>query len=584
MLELSHLFAQSFLPFPYSQAIIAVEKGSFDYKLERNQQPGQFANGQPGLCGSQRTDFSQSPHFSEALESAKDRSRLDLNLPGGQITANPTIAQYNESFTPHNCPKIHSINPLNPKKIVRTAQPGINPKKSDHSLTTQTVILWDEAARSAVRNTKPGPTIASRAYAMVHTAMFDAWASYDPVAIGTQLGDRLQRPPEENTLANKSEAISYAAYDTLIDLFPTQTQIFDNLMQQLGYDPKIAIASPQTPSGIGREAAKTLLQFRHSDGSNQLNNYADPTNYQPVNAPDTLQNPNRWQPLRVPLHNPNGRPQTFLTPHWGSVTPFALTAASQFRPPAPPEFSTPLYLQRVQEIIDYSANLTDKQKMIAEYWEDGPGTSFPPGKWMSFGQYVSQRDNHSLDEDVKLFFTLANAVFDAGIAAWESKRYYDYIRPVSAIRSLFNGRQIQAWGGPGQGTQTLDGSQWHPYQRLNDPTPPFPEYVSGHSSYSAAAAEVLKRFTDSDRFGASYTAPAGSSHFEPGITPTQEITLFWPTFSDAADEAGISRLYGGIHFRDADLNGRILGRKVGETVWNKAQGFINGGNDSIIDN
>jgi len=587
MLELLNLFDESFFLNQYSEVIIAVEKDSSNGRLDHNQSWSQFVGCHPRFYPSKRVDQSRSPEVSEPIEVSKFPPKLDLTCNSSQIIGNPRLAKENERFVRYNHSERYSLNSFNSEKIVSRLQPLINQKKPDHrDRTTQTVILWDEAAQQAIRNTSPGPTIASRAYAMVHTAIFDAWASYDPVAIGTQLEDRLQRPVDENTLSNKSEAISYAAYHTLIDLFPTQTQIFEEVMQQLGYDPKIAIgfatdatasiANPQTPSGIGQAAAKALLRFRHNDGSNQLNNYTDPTNYQPVNSPDILNNPNRWQPLRVPLDTPQSRLQRFLTPHWGNVIPFGLTSGSQFRPPAPPEFATPTYHQRVKEVLDYNANLSDKDKIIAEYWEDGPGTSFPPGKWMAFGQYISQRDDHSLDEDVKLFFMLGNAVFDAGIAAWESKRYYDYIRPVSAIRSLFNGQQIQAWAGPGKGTQTLDGSQWHPYQRLDDPTPPFPEYVSGHSSYSAAAAEVLKRYTGSDDFGASYTAPVGSSHFEPGITPSQEITLSWLTFSDAADEAGISRLYGGIHFRDADLNGRILGRKVGEAVWNQAQMYING--------
>src|SRR5919202_1686272 len=99
------------------------------------------------------------------------------------------------------------------------------------------VVLWDQAAQQAVINTKVGPTIASRTYAMMHTAIFDAWAAYDPVATSTQLGNTLQRPIQENTDANKNAAISYAAYRTLVDLFPTQVSLFNNLMVSLGFDP-----------------------------------------------------------------------------------------------------------------------------------------------------------------------------------------------------------------------------------------------------------------------------------------------------------------------------------------------------------
>jgi hypothetical protein len=321
-----------------------------------------------------------------------------------------------------------------------------------------------------------------------------------------------------------------------------------------------------------------LLNFRRNDGSNQLNGYEDATDYQPVNSPDEVVDFNRWQPLRVPLDDPNGTVQKFLTPQWGQVIPFALESGDQFRPPAPVPTDTALFQQRVGELLNISANLTDEQKIIAEAWEDGAGTSFPPGTWMTFGQFVSERDANSLDEDIKMFFPLGNAVFDAGIAAWEAKRFYDYVRPVTAVRELFDGQEVFAWGGPGEGTQLIDGSEWQPYQRINDPTPPFAEYVSGHSTFSAAAAEILQRATGSDEFGGSFTAEPGSSIFEPGVTPTEEVTLFWPTFSDAANESGISRLYGGIHFTEGDLNGRTLGREVGAEVWEEAQSFINGGN------
>ncbi|MDY7008164.1 MAG: hypothetical protein SWX82_30600 [Cyanobacteriota bacterium] len=107
-----------------------------------------------------------------------------------------------------------------------------------------------------------------------------------------------------------------------------------------------------------------------------------------------------------------------------------------------------------------------------------------------------------------------------------------------------------------------------------DPSPPFAEYVSGHSTFSAAGAEILERFTGSEDFGASVSFAAGESLFEPGVTPQAPLVLEWDTFSEAADEAGISRLYGGIHFDDGDLNGRELGREVGESVWERTQSVI----------
>jgi hypothetical protein len=108
------------------------------------------------------------------------------------------------------------------------------------------------------------------------------------------------------------------------------------------------------------------------------------------------------------------------------------------------------------------------------------------------------------------------------------------------------------------------------------PTPPFPEYSSGHSSFSAAGAEILRLFTGSDRFGGSVLLPAGSSKVEPGLTPQGDVRLSWRTFSDAANQAGMSRRYGGIHFKQGDLDGRLTGRIAARLVWAKARAYIRG--------
>jgi hypothetical protein len=125
----------------------------------------------------------------------------------------------------------------------------------------------------------------------------------------------------------------------------------------------------------------------------------------------------------------------------------------------------------------------------------------------------------------------------------------------------------------------MDGAQWLPYQASTFPTPPFPEYSSGHSTFSAAGAEILRLFTGSDRFGNSVTFPAGSSKFETGAVPADDVTLRWATFSDAANQAGLSRRYGGIHFEQADLDARAAGRLVARQAWAKAQRYISGADD-----
>ncbi|MFM1842919.1 MAG: hypothetical protein RLZZ490_1657, partial [Cyanobacteriota bacterium] len=243
-----------------------------------------------------------------------------------------------------------------------------------------------------------------------------------------------------------------------------------------------------------------------------------------------------------------------------------------YDPLNPDSTESQAFIAQAQAVIDYSANLTDEQKTIAEYWADGPSTELPPGHWNLFAQYISDRDNHTIDEDAKLFFALTGAVFDAAVASWGYKREYDYARPVTAIRTLFAGQQISAWAGPNQGTQLILGEDWTPYQSPNIVTPPFAEYVSGHSTFSSAAAEVLRQFTGSDNFGASVFIPSNSPlHFETGLS---DVTLTWDTFTVAAQEAGISRLYGGIHFSDGNVNGLALGQQVGANAYRFAESFF----------
>ncbi len=227
-----------------------------------------------------------------------------------------------------------------------------------------------------------------------------------------------------------------------------------------------------------------------------------------------LLDPNHWQPLRTS----DGMGQRFLAPQWGLVVPFALQEGWELRPAGPRRHPGRSYLLQAEEVLTDSAGLTDEQKAIVEYWADGPASETPPGHWCLHAQEVSARDGNSLDDDVKLFFALTAALLDASIACWDAKRAYDSVRPITAIRFLFAGREVLAWGGPGLGPRRIKGEEWRPYLT----TPPFGEYPSGHSTFSAA------------------------------------------------DQAGRSRRYGGIHFKDGDLVGRALGAMVGSRAWEAA--------------
>jgi hypothetical protein len=461
----------------------------------------------------------------------------------------------------------------------RGAGPALQPAAAG-ALSPNPVLRWDRALLDAIRATKTGPTVGARALAVVHTCMYDAWAAYDPVAAGTRLGGTLRRPAEDWTLANKEEATSRAAHLAATDLYPHLASRFDAVLANEGYDPAVPPVEG-SPADVAHRACQAVVDFRHRDGSNQLGDepgasggpYSDWTGYQPVNGPDRVGDPDRWQPLRTPDGQAGTAVQRFLTPHWGRVVPFSPGESDLLDTDlGPPPAGTPPRQAEVDEVMQLNAGLTDEQKVIAEYWSGGPGSELPPGHWMLFGHFCSRRDTHGLDSDVKLFFLLANAMLDASIAAWERKRHFDSIRPVSLVRWAYAGRPVQAWGGPYQGTQEIDGAQWRSYL----PTPPFPEYSSGHSTFSAAGATVLRLFTGRDDFGASVVVPAGSSHIEPGTVPAHDVALRWSTFDEAADQAGLSRRLGGIHFLSGDLNGRLVGRRVAARVVARGQEYFSG--------
>jgi hypothetical protein len=446
---------------------------------------------------------------------------------------------------------------------------------------TSVVITWDHALLQAVRDVKPAPTVVSRALAVVHTAEYDAWAAYDAVAFGTRLSGGLRRPAAERTLGNKEIAVSYAAYDALADLFPTERPLFDQTLRTLGFDPSVTSNDTTSPISIGHTAASALLGFRHRDFSNQLGDlhagaYTDYTGYAPVNTATQIVDPDHWQPLVVTQLSGVTATQTFSTPQWGRVAPFALSSGNALRPPPPPAYGSAQRQSEIDEMVQMSASLGDREKAIAEYWMDGPNSELPPGHWCIFADYVGQRDHHGIDEDVKLLFALSNAELDAGIVVWDAKRAYDSARPITDVRYRYAGTKITAWAGPGKGAQQIDGAAWQPYQPSWVVTPPFAEYVSGHSAFSSAAAEILKDFTGSDNFGYSQVVLAGSSRVEPGTAPATSVTFTYATFSDAADEAGLSRRYGGIHFRSGDLVSRDLGRTIGRMAWAKALRYFSG--------
>ncbi len=440
---------------------------------------------------------------------------------------------------------------------------------------------WMTELVSTLRVAGSGPTPNSRSIALVTTAMYDAMAILDPTAVAVYTGDErfqsLGITPPADTPANRDKAVAMAAYRTMLNLFPSRSAQLTALAQSQGLDTSFTAQDLTRPEGVGNMAATNLIDDRRNDGSNQAGGYADTTGYKPVNTETTVVDIDKWQPLRFVFPDGTSRVPGWLTPHWNQVRPFALKSASEFRCP-PPVLSRDAAAFRAQaeEVLQFQRNLTEEQKMIAEYWAGGPGTETPPGLWVTMAKHVANQHNMDDKRRIKTYMLVGNAVLDAGISCWDSKIVYDSVRPITAIRQLYAGQTITAWGGPGRGNVTMDGSQWKPYQPDSFITPPFAEIPSGHSTFSSAAAEVLRRFTGSDQFNWSVTLAPGSSMVEPGVTPSRPVTLTFPTLSSAVHSAGMSRLYGGIHFRRGCEDGWEMGQQVGDRVFTLASDLFRG--------
>jgi len=445
--------------------------------------------------------------------------------------------------------------------------------------TENVAYIWGEAAlQGTAMDTdrfKPRPTVTSRYLGLICTSMFDAWTRYDANAIPVYATEIERQPEAEQTIENKEKAISYAAYTACVEYYYSDSMYFKDIMKDLGFDPEVKSMDMSTPEGVGYMAAKAVIDARRNDGSNQYAShegsdgmpYYDYTGYAPINSPDLNTDINRWQPKYFADGEGGTYAPKCLTPHWYMVETIALDSASEFRPGPPPMMGSEQLKEELVEVIEIQKEMTDYDKALVEFMRDGPQSVQQAGHWLKFAQHVSRRDNHTLDEDIKMYFLVELVAMDAFIASWDSKMYYDFARPYQLVHEAYEGETIYGWKGEGEGFGDIDGSQWRPYSPAVFLCPPFPSYTSGHSTISGGCAEALKLFTGSDEFGAEATILAGELTETDPAFYGDSITLKFPTFTEAAEMAGQSRVMGGYHIQADNLAGLELGRDVAHKAW-----------------
>ena len=366
-------------------------------------------------------------------------------------------------------------------------------------------------------------------------------------------------------------------------MYPEDKAYLDEQMKKLGFDPQVVSTDPKTPEGIGNLAAQAVIAYRRHDGANQHGDeaggngkpYSDYTYYQPINPPDKIIDPDRWQPIT--FTKPDGSKVTpgFLTPFWYRVKPFALENCAQFRPGPPPKTTTDDATLRKETaaVIAYNNSLTPEQKAVVEFMRDGPRSTGQSGHWLRFAQDVSRRDKHGLDADVKLYFAVANVAMDAFISCWETKRFYDSSRPWTLVHYYYAGHKVKGWAGPDGGVAEMPAEVWHPYSPESFITPPFPGYTSGHATVSGACAKTLELFTGSDEFGfLERRAHCELTEKNPGTM----VDLNLNTFSATSEMAALSRAMGGYHIPIDNNVGLKVGREIAVWSWPKYQAYFNG--------
>jgi PAP2 superfamily len=400
------------------------------------------------------------------------------------------------------------------------------------SFPSEVASTWFELLYDVVRAERTSPPAASRVYGITGVAL------YESIVVGTnenrslvgQLNGLTSLPhPKKNKKHHWPTVANTVLANTIRGLYPTisQASLFavNDLEKRFALRFRANTPRPDYERSVvlGQDIASAILAWASGDGFSTNNNCP----YVPAPVAGA------WVPT-PPAFNPNP-----LQPCWGQIRPMVLTSGGECPPEGHPAFSTASgsdFMAAAMEVYNVGLGLTTEQKSIADYWSDGPGaTGTPPGHWIAIVSQIARNDDLSLAAAAEGYARVGIAVNDAFIACWNAKFVYNLQRPVTYINN------------------NIDAS-WRSYIV----TPNFPTYTSGHSTQSGAAARVL-----TDMFG--LKAFTDTTHADHGLVPPQQARSY-DSFDEAAAEAAVSRLYGGIHFSFDNNDGLASGQCVGQAI------------------
>lgn len=406
------------------------------------------------------------------------------------------------------------------------------PLRAAAAMTAEQVIHdWYRLILELVRHTPTySPPVASRAFAYVGLTLFEALAARPGSGLRSLAGQVTALPPCAmldtglDPAAVAQGALSMAVGSFFGNTGPTGQRAMAAMQRRI--DERLAAAIGAEALAKGHQAGKQvfdhILAHSATDGGALVENMGFPLTYSPATTPGA------WVPTSLIRQQ-----QAPLLPDWGTNRPFAIPSTTACALPAPTAYSkdpASRFYAEAMEVYDAVRNLTPEQEIIARFWSDDPMLSpTPPGHWIFIALDVLEQEAAPAERRAEVLALLGMGLADAFIACWQAKYEHNTIRPVTYIKAHID-------------------KAWEPILI----TPPFPEFPSGHSTQSGAAAAVLTHL-----FGDNY-AFEDRTHEDEGFDPRQ-----FASFNDAAQEAGISRLYGGIHFMPAITDGLAQGACVG---------------------
>jgi hypothetical protein len=382
------------------------------------------------------------------------------------------------------------------------------------------VVEWNRAALESIKSGSVAPPVATRTLAMLSTAQYDAINAIQRTHVGFSYRG------SADSFASKEAAAAQSSYRILSSLMPGNEAAYRAKLETT-LNSISDVNSRNAGIAAGNAAAESIMAMRSADGATTAGTYSGGTGV------------GQWRPTGPGYTNG-------AAPQWGNQQTW-IAGSDQFAPSGPPSLSSAEYAHAYNEVkVMGGANSlvrTQDQTNMALFWASGAGTYTPPGLWNVLAGNIANDRNMDLLDSARMFGLMNVAMADAGISAWDAKYSHGFWRPETAIQN----------GSLDGNTLTEEDPSWTPMMS----TPNHPSYISGHSSFSSAAGAALKHVLGTGNLNFSLT--------EVGMTRS------FSSIDDAVMEAGMSRIYGGIHFSFDNTHGLAMGSAIGD--WTAANAF-----------